>query len=279
VQLADGHPADASTTFEHAVRLWNEIEAPYETALARLGLAEAQRAAGNEQLADLELRAARATLARLGAESHTEREPAPRVEQQPDSSALAFRCEGDTWLLAFAGRSARLRDLKGLHYLARLLAEPGREFHVLDLVGLEREQPAPTSATHGYELGVSTGGDSGPLLDDRAKEAYRRRLTEIDEDIAEATSMADLGRIAQAHAEREFLLRELSRAVGLGGRDRRAGSASERARVSVTRAVRHALARIREHHSPLADYLERVVRTGAFCAYMPDPRVPATWTF
>jgi tetratricopeptide (TPR) repeat protein len=279
VQLAVGPPADARTSFEHAVRLWNEIEAPYETALARLGLAEALRAAGNEQLADLELRAAHATLARLGAKSHTERAPAPRATQPLGASALAFRCEGDTWLLAFAGRSVRLRDLKGLHYLARLLAEPGREFHALELVGLARERPNSTGGVRGHELGVSTGGDSGPLLDARAKEAYRRRLTEIDEDIAEATSMADLGRIAQAQAEREFLVRELSRAVGLGGRDRRAGSAAERARVSVTRAVRQAMARIRAHHVPLADHLECVVRTGAYCAYRPDPRVPVTWTF
>jgi len=74
------------------------------------------------------------------------------------------------------------------------------------------------------------------------------------------------------------LVRELSRAIGLGGRDRRAGSASERARVSVTRAVRQALARVREHHAPLADHLERVLRTGAHCSYAPDPRVPVSWT-
>ena len=122
------------------------------------------------------------------------------------------------------------------------------------------------------------GDDAGPLLDAQAKAAYRRRLGEIEEDLAEATSMADLGRIAQAQAEREFLVRELSRAVGLGGRDRRAGSASERARVSVTRAVRQALARIREHHGPLADHLEGVVRTGSHCVYRPDPRAPVTWT-
>jgi hypothetical protein len=61
--------------------------------------------------------------------------------------------------------------------------------------------------------------------------------------------------------------------------DRRAGSASERARVSVTRAVRQALARVREHHVPLADHLEQVVRTGTHCAYLPDPRVPVTWKF
>ncbi|HEU5059323.1 MAG TPA: hypothetical protein VFU21_22475, partial [Kofleriaceae bacterium] len=160
----------------------------------------------------------------------------------------------------------------------RLLAQPGREFHVLELVALEREPPEPDSGPPGHDLAASASGDAGPLLDARAKQAYRRRLAEIEEDIADATAMADLGRIAQAQAERDFLVRELSRAVGLGGRDRRAGSASERARVSVTRAVRQALARIREHHPPLADHLERALRTGTHCAYLPDPRVPVTWT-
>jgi tetratricopeptide (TPR) repeat protein len=271
VQLAEGQTAEARTSFEQATRLWSEIGAPYETALARLGLAEAQRSAGNEQLADLELRAARATLARLGSESRVELEAAPRAEQQLEPSTADFRCEGDTWSLTFAGHNVRLRDLKGLRYLARLLAEPGHEFHVLELVALERESPDSSS-------GDASSGDSGPLLDARAKEAYRRRLSEIEEDLAEATSMADLGRIAQARTEREFLVRELSRAVGLGGRDRRAGSASERARASVTRAVRQALARIREHHEPLADHLARAVRTGTHCAYLPDAHAPVTWT-
>ncbi|HVJ21213.1 MAG TPA: tetratricopeptide repeat protein [Polyangiaceae bacterium] len=247
VELAAGQLAEARASFEQAARLWNEIGAPYETALARRGLGETQRSAGDE------------------------RERAPRTEQPLDRSTAAFRCEGDTWSLTFAGRDVRLRDLKGLRYLARLLAEPGREFHVLELVALEREPP-------GEDLGDATAGDSGPLLDARAKEAYRRRLGEIEEDIAEATSMADLARIAQAQTERDFLVRELSRAVGLGGRDRRAGSASERARASVTRAVRQALARIREHHEPLADHLERVVRTGTQCAYLREPHAPITWT-
>jgi len=272
VSLAEGRPHQARTRFEQAVRLWNEVEAPYETAQARLGLADAHRAEGNQPLAELELRAARATLARIGADAGAERELPPHTEKQQDSTGEAFRCEGDTWWLAFAGLGVRLRDLKGLRYLARLLAEPGREFHVLELVAVERETPGTTSA--GAQL---DGGDSGPLLDAQAKEAYRRRLTEIEADIAEATAMTDLGRIAQAQAEREFLIRELSRAIGLGGRDRRAGSASERARVSVTRAVRQALARIRAHHEPLADHLERVVRTGTHCAYLPDPRAPVSW--
>ena len=116
------------------------------------------------------------------------------------------------------------------------------------------------------------------MLDPRAKQAYRRRLAEIEEDIEEARAMGDAARATQAGVERDFLVRELSRAVGLGGRDRRAGSASERARASVTRAVRQAMTRIREHHPPLGKHLDHAVRTGAYCAYLPDPRVPSTWT-
>jgi hypothetical protein len=89
--------------------------------------------------------------------------------------------------------------------------------------------------------------------------------------------MGDAARGAQAEAEREFLVRELARAVGLGGRDRRAGSTSERARASVTKAVRETIARIREHHAPLAEHLDRAIRTGTYCAYLPDPDVPVDW--
>jgi len=272
VQLDEGRPVDARAAFEQAVQLWNEVGAPYETAQARLGLAKAQRATGNEQLADLELRAARAILARVGGDAPAEAELPSRAEAAETSPGARFRCEGDTWHLAFQGSSTRLRDLKGLRYLACLLAEPGREFHALELVALDREPSEPAGDAW-------VGGDSGALLDARAKEAYRRRLTEIDEDIDEATAMADLGRVAQAQAEREFLVRELSRAVGLGGRDRRAGSAAERARVSVTRALRQALARIREHHAPLADHLDRAIRTGSHCAYAPEPDATVDWTF
>jgi hypothetical protein len=72
-------------------------------------------------------------------------------------------------------------------------------------------------------------------------------------------------------------VRELASAVGLGGRDRRLGSPAERARVSVTRAIRSALARIDEHSSALGDHLERTIRTGTYCSYAPDPRAPIEW--
>src|SRR6202041_3459689 len=46
-----------------------------------------------------------------------------------------FRKEGEYWTVGYGGKSFRLKDTKGLGYLAHLLRHPGTEFHVLDLVG------------------------------------------------------------------------------------------------------------------------------------------------
>lgn len=146
----------------------------------------------------------------------------------------------------------------------------------MDLVAVES---GGAKATHASAPGLSARdvGDAGEMLDARAKDAYRRRLTEIEEDLEEAQALEDASRVAQATAERDFLSRELSRAIGLGGRDRRAGSVAERARASVTRAIRHAMGRIRAHHPLLAAHLERTIRTGTYCRYLPDPRIRVAW--
>jgi tetratricopeptide (TPR) repeat protein len=293
VCLAEGDHAAARREFESAVHQWSEIGAPYETALARMGLGDALRAEGEEEQSLLELEVACTTFERIGAMSQAARaaEAVGRARQEGDAGLPpiapsvisgsadlpppednALQDQGDYWSVVFEGRVARVRDSKGLRYLSRLLAEPGREFHVLDLVAVER---APRNADP--LIAFSAAGDAGELLDARAKAAYRRRLAEIDEDLTEAEAMADTVRAAQAEVERDILVRELSRAVGLGGQNRRAGSASERARSAVTRAIRHALARIRTHHAPMGDHLDRTIHTGTYCVYAPDPRLPTAW--
>ena len=256
-RLAEGAAADAERLCSEAARLWNEVGAPYEAALARIGLAAALRAGGRADQAALEDQAARAILERVECARTTD----------PAADVNSFRREGDYWSVVFEGRTVRVRDLKGMRYLARLLAHPGREFQVLDLVAAES----------GSGLSHSTLGDAGEMLDVPAKAAYRRRLAEIEDDIEQARALGDVEREAQADSERDFLVRELSRAVGLGGRDRQAASASERARVGVTRAVRKAMARIGEHHPQLGEHLDRAVHTGKACAYLPDPHAPARW--
>jgi tetratricopeptide (TPR) repeat protein len=271
VQLAEGDASGAEESFSDAVRLWNEVGAPYEVARARMGLGDAHRASGSEHRAVLEHQAARAVLDSIEA-APPALPPLVPVERQeahdepPGAGGNTFRPEGDHWLVVFDGRTVHMRDLKGMRYLARLLSDPGRELHVLDLVAAEAGGRVP-----------GDGGDAGVMLDAQAKEAYRRRLSEIDEDIDEARALGDAERETQADAEREVLLRELSRAVGLGGRDRRAGSSSERARAAATRAIRQAMSRLAEHHPQLGEHLDRTIRTGTYCAYAPDPRAPGRW--
>jgi tetratricopeptide (TPR) repeat protein len=301
VRLAAGDVADARQAFQTAIRLWSLVGAPYEVALARTGLAHAHRAAGDDAGARVELTAARTAFEDLGVGRHTDRiahtarADSPKLPAGNASGAApslpagareaggrqretsAFRQEGDYWFISFEEHTLALRDLKGLHYLARLLAHPGREFHVLDLVASGVDPEVAHAGMPDPELTPAGWGDAGPLLDAQAKSAYRRRLAEIDEDLKEARLMRDSGRVVQAEAERDFLIHELSRAFGLSGRGRRAGSASERARVSVTRAIRHAMSRIRQHDLPLAEHLERAIRTGTYCVYLPDPRVTGSW--
>ena len=273
VRLAEGDAAGAEQSSSEAVRLWNEVGAPYEAAHARMSLAAAHAARGSEHRAALERQASRAILAGIEGAPPP---PRPGLPDPPADGPDVFRREGDFWTVVFGGQTVRLRDLKGMHYLARLLAEPGREHHVLDLVAAETGRETP-SDRRTVDQSVTTSGDAGELLDAQAKEAYRRRLAEIDEDIAEARAVGDVQRAAQADTERDFLVRELARAFGLGGRGRRAASSSERARAGVTRAIRQAMARLAEHHPELGEHLDRTVRTGTYCAYAPDPRASGGW--
>jgi hypothetical protein len=220
-------------------------------------------------------------LTRVGGDDHPAWAPlraAPAGEGA--SSWSVCRREGEYWSIAFAGEAFRLKDVKGLHYLAHLLRHPGREFHVLDLAAAgqpARADGPPMSPARQDNLHRARFSDTGSALDEQAKMAYRARLRELEDDLAEATSWADPVRAAKARQEMQFLTGELAAAVGLGGRARKTGSAAERARVNITRAIRGALSRIRAHSPALADHLDATIHTGTFCAYTPDPRAPITW--
>ena len=81
--------------------------------------------------------------------------------------------------------------------------------------------------------------------------------------------MNDPARAARARAEREALADELARGVGLGGRERVAGAAAERARVNVQRRLKDALDRIAAADPALGKHLARSIKTGTFCSYEP----------
>jgi hypothetical protein len=204
-------------------------------------------------------------------------------EAAPEAASTVFCREGEYWTVRYDGSVARLKDAKGLRYVARLLAHPGREFYAADLEedGRQVHRPAASAACARAGAGELTVrpdlGDAGPLLDARAKAAYKARLDELAAELEEAECCNDPGRAATARQEQEFLVRELARAVGLGGRDRRAASHAERARLNVTRAIRAAMANLARANPSLGRHLAAAIRTGRYCSYTPDPRAPITW--
>jgi hypothetical protein len=141
----------------------------------------------------------------------------------------------------------------------------------------ELAEPATEGQAIQSDLAVGRMGDAGEMLDGQAKVAYKLRTVELREQLEEARELNQLELVDRLEDEIETLGRELSRAVGLGGRDRRAASASERARINVTRAIKIALERIAEHNPALATLLTSSIRTGTFCSYTPDSRLPASW--
>jgi tetratricopeptide (TPR) repeat protein len=238
---------------------------------ARPLIATARKSAEELGLTGL-VRLADAKLASLGALAAAERpaeRPAGRLSAPTPvpapASGFAFVREGEYWAVSFDGTTFRLKDSLGIQYLARLVEEPGREIHVLDLAG---ERAAGGGA--GVNEAIDTG-DAGELLDDEARRSYQRRLEDLEETVAEAESFGDAARAARAREEIEMLAAELGRAVGLGGRVRRAGGSAERARSAVQRRIKNAIERIGEHAPALAALLGRAIRTGNYCVFRQIP--------
>ncbi|HZY04033.1 MAG TPA: hypothetical protein VFF02_11080, partial [Anaeromyxobacteraceae bacterium] len=196
-------------------------------------------------------------LARRAEEARRAIGPAPAVwpATAPAVPDLRLAREGEVWSLSCGGRTVRLRHSRALEILDRLLRHPGREFPALEL------------GAAGGEL--LDRGDAGEALDSRARAAYRRRLSELEEELREAEQFCDAGRTGRLRAEQEFLRQELSRGLGLGGRPRRAPGAPERARVNVQKRLRGVIRRIGAALPEVGSHLERSIRTGAVVSYRP----------
>ena len=220
-----------------------------------IGVAQAEWAAGELSANDAAQASARAKFEALGVRP-PQGAAAPEPPPPAASALVSIDADGDGWELRFAGRSLRLRDVKGLRYLAALVARPGTEIHVVQLIAHAGGEPLDL-------------GDAGEKLDARALGEYRRRLTDLADALQDAEAHKDQLRASAVQEEIDRLEDELAGAVGLGGRVRRAASAVERMRQSVTKRLRDAIRRAGEKDPELGDHLERSLRTGLFCSYDP----------
>jgi hypothetical protein len=185
-----------------------------------------------------------------------------------DPGENTFRREGEYWTIGRAGAVFRLKDGRGLRFLAHLLEHPGREILALDLVQI---------VAGGALGGAGSGEGTGARLDPRARAEYRRRLSELEDALEEAERFSDVGRASLVRAEIDQISSELSSAVGLGGRDRPQAADAERARVLVTVRVREALRKIADADPELGEHFASSVKTGRYCCYQPAAGREIRW--
>ncbi|HVX23493.1 MAG TPA: hypothetical protein VHB02_19280 [Acidimicrobiales bacterium] len=227
-------------------------------------LARAAAALGDTTAAAGRRAAALATYTRLGASWWRDR----LSDWQPPAAAtpnvLRLSPSGDgIWLVGTAEQAVPVKALRGYTYLRELLRRPG----------------VPVPATHLVTGGTGTVEQAapGPVLDRTALGSYRRRLQELDADIAQAEDWSDTARRETLQAERDALVDELMAATGLGGRDRATGSSRERARVTATKAIATAVDRITAVDGSVGRHLERTIQTGTYCTYQPDRDRAVEW--
>ncbi len=291
---AEGRHSDADARFATSAGVFNRLSLVWEEAdvLHRWGRSLASAGEGNRAIEKLD--AATEIYRRHGAgqrwidhvaadrsrtEASTRHEP--RATPVPDATRGVFRREGEYWTIAYRDRLIRLKDMKGLRYIAYLLAHPSEQFHVRDLVTTIEEVTAagaqgPDLRADGLAV-VSNLGHAGEMLDSKARSELRQRVTELRAELVDADEMHDTGRGERAREELDFLTRELSAAFGLGGRERKSGDHAERVRSRVGRAIRASISGIREQDPALGHHFATCIRTGYLCSYLPDPESLPTW--
>jgi hypothetical protein len=203
------------------------------------------------------------------------REPLAIGSILPTHEESLFLRQNDYWIIRYHGHTAFLRSTRGLRGLAILLRNPGREFHVREL--LARLANPRAVAEDGRGGGGLHAGV--PLLDAQAKAEFKCRLGDLRHELNEAERFNDPQRRIKAQNELQAIADYLASAVGLGSRDRKSSSDAERARSAATKCIKKAVQKIGEAIPSLGYHLAARIKTGYFCCYNPHPERPVTWTF
>jgi non-specific serine/threonine protein kinase len=181
-----------------------------------------------------------------------------------------FVRQNDYWIIWYHGHTAFLKSTRGLCYLSVLLSDPGREFHVTELLGRLIAVSASGAGNQRITSGI-------PVLDAQAKAEYKHRINELRQDLNEAERFNDSQRKTEAQNELEAISEQLAEAVGLGGRNRKTSSETERVRSAMTKCIKKSIQKIGDAIPSLGYHFATSIKTGYFCSYNPHPERPINW--
>ncbi len=183
-----------------------------------------------------------------------------------------LRRESDVWFLRFGTEICRVRDCKGLRYLALLVKHPGKRVHVAEMLASISPADGFASGSKGEQFAASKS-DLEPLLDSRALRELQARLQQVEEELDEAQRANDLGQQVVLHREQEWLRSEIGRAW----RQHKKNPSTERCRHAVSKAIRRALQKLSVVAPQATSHLRTTIHCGYVCAYLPDPTNAPEW--
>jgi hypothetical protein len=200
----------------------------------------------------------------------TERRPSPE-------EVNVFRLDGEKWTVRFEGVTRYLDDDTGLPYLKVLLENPGREYPPAILAIEAGEGVEPEGQLREDSLDPAGLESAGPVLDKQARRECRKRLRDIEVELAEAQSRHDLGRAETLRAEKKQVEEALLSAEGLRGRPRYVSDPRKQARDRVTAAIARSRRKIAKAHPSMAAHLQAALQRGKLWSYRTEN--PVYWQF
>ncbi|MCP4961663.1 MAG: AAA family ATPase [Actinomycetia bacterium] len=162
---------------------------------------------------------------------------------------------------------------RGVHYLVELLSRPGEPIPSLDLLRLATGGAGGSTAVSAVGEMPHSPGRLGEVIDATARRAYERRLAELERSKKRALRRREAVRASACDVEIDQIRRELADSTNPAGRTRLHNDDHERARVSVTKAIRRAIQALYDEAPKLAAHLDDTITTGLQCSYGPHPDV------
>ena len=210
-------PKEIAQGFRAAIEVFRRYHAPWEETAALLYWSQALFAASQIRQSFEKFEAAFAIFDKIATPRWNERiqldlfrfitldslsEP---LTVGDGTGSNVFRKEGDYWTISFHGSMFRLRDSLGMHYLRRLVGNPGIDFTARELVEIVQRIGHKRIGSKGGRASRSNGHSNGDSSEDAGRERARLMVTKRIKDV--------IGRIRQAHPE---LARHLATLIRTG---------------------------------------------------------------
>lgn len=171
-------------------------------------------------------------------------------------SSASWLFQDDNWSINYQNKHVLLKNTKGLQDLSKLLSDPEKEFHCMDLMEAVIDEKNPTES-----------------IDQKAKSNYLKRIKELQIEIENAEELNNSIEANKLREEYDSILDHLSQSLGLAGKTRKVGSTVEKARTAVTWRIRNTIKKLEKIHPPLSKHLSSSIKTGTYCSYKPEYQI------